>query len=234
MFLLFAALTVLSVLFSFGMGDADPFERSEIDDLLLDINDHKDAVVASVAFAIVTDAVLGFAVAAGLYLAFRRRDRLLALIGFASIVAASAGFMASDAGRFTLFFLAEDFDRGGPEGVGPGNALTLEVARAVGISSGLADLIAATAFGFALIAFGALIAWSPAGNGATPPRWLGWIAVLSGIAFFLTWLLAVTEDAFVIFIAAGLGALIFFVVLGAWLLLQAPDEGPAGAPPLPP
>jgi len=224
--LLFALLTVLSVVLSFGMGDADPIEKEEIAELLTNINDNEAAVVGSVALAVATDAILGFVVAVGLYLTFRGRDRVLALIGFASVIAAGAGFMASDAGRLAMVFLADDFVNGGPEGVGANSAVILEVARAVGITAGLAEQIAATAFGFALLAFGALIAWSPVGTAAAPPRWLGWIAAISGVAFILSWLIAVTESAFVLFIVAGLGALIFFVVLGAWLLARPPeDEG---------
>ncbi|OGO49790.1 MAG: hypothetical protein A2148_07360 [Chloroflexi bacterium RBG_16_68_14] len=174
--LLLALGIILSVATSLPITDADPLERGEVEDLLVDIQDNQELFGLNHAIEIIIDSVVGIAAAGVLYLVFRSRNRTLALFGFAFLLAGQVAFVASDAGSLTLLFLADDFSLGGAGGLAPGDAAVVEVARAVAISSGLADQMGFTSLSVGLIAVGLLISWAPAGAGPVPPRWLGWLA----------------------------------------------------------
>lgn len=58
----------------------------------------------------------------------------------------------------------------------------------------------------------------PRGN---PPRWLGGLAVVSGLATLLGWLYLVdTLTGGVILTIGIVGTLLFLIILGVWLLIQ--------------
>ncbi|HZP26821.1 MAG TPA: hypothetical protein VFB90_07215 [Dehalococcoidia bacterium] len=225
--LLTAIATVLVIVFGMN-SDADPFKKTEIDDFLRDIDDNRKAMVFGLAVDVVIHSGLGLALAGLLYLLFRGRDRLLALFGFGFLLAAFIASIASGAINAALILVAHDFVKGGPGGMAAGDPAILEVGRALAVSSILVDQSSLTAFGLAVLSFGALITWAPLGAGANPPRWLGWFAMLGGLAFVLSWLIAITDAAFVLFIVGGLASLIWMVVLGVWLL-RTPDAAPQTA-----
>ncbi len=232
--LLLALGIILSIVFSLGITDADPFERDEVEEFLSDINDNEGLAIAATIVDVATDAAIGIAAAACLYLVFRERNRLLALFGFALIVGGSIAFMAGDAASVPLIVLAQDFvEKGGPGSIAAGDDVILQTARAVAIWSFVIDQIAITAIGVGLIAFGSLIAWTPAGAGPVPPRWLGGLAVFAGLVTILSWIGAASNDVgFVLFIVGGIATLLFLIVLGGWLLMQ-PEAGEASPAPSP-
>ncbi len=232
--LLLALGIILSIVFSLGITDADPFERDEVEEFLSDINDNEGLAIAATIADVATDAAIGIVAAAGLYLVFRERNRLLALFGFALIFGGSIAFMAGDAASVPLIFLAQDFvEKGGPGGIAAGDDVILQTARAVAIWSFVIDQIAVTAIGVGLISFGSLIAWTPAGAGPVPPRWLGGLAVFAGLVTILSWIGAASEDVgFVLFIVGGIATLLFLISLGIWLLMQ-PEAGEASPAPSP-
>ncbi|MBI1885075.1 MAG: DUF4386 family protein [Chloroflexi bacterium] len=222
--LLLAAALILTIAFSFGVTDANVFERDEVEEFLTDINGNEALFVLATALSIAVDAVIGLAAGAALYVLFRDRSRILALFGFAFILANGIAFLASDASNFVMLKLAEDFvEKGGPAGIGAGDAVILEVARAVGIFGAMTAQVSFTALSAGLITFGVIIAWAPAGA-VTPPWPFGWLAVASGILGLFTWLITVTDGAFGLIIAHALLTLAWLILLGPWLLLRAPEE----------
>jgi hypothetical protein len=232
--LLLALGIILSIVFSLGITDADPFERDEVAEFLGDFNDNEGLAIATTIADIATDAAIGIVAAAMLYAVFRERNRLLALLGFALILGGSIAFMAADAATVSLIILAQDFvEKGGPGGIAAGDDVILETARAVAIWSFVIDQIAFTAIGVGLISLGVLIAWTPAGAGLVPPRWLGGPAVIAGLATILSWIGTASEDVgFVLFIVGGIATLLFLITLGIWLLMQ-PEAGEARPAPAP-
>lgn len=223
------ALAVSMVLwFIFGtiVSDVDLFKRDKIDDLLVDIEDNKWAVVVRLISGITGHAGFGVAAAAALYLLLRDRSRRYALFGFASILAAQAAFLIGDAGENTMVNLASDFAEGGPEGFDAGDPAILRDARSIGILLSSAQIVGFTSLSLGLIAFGVIIGWAPSGA-VNPPAWLGWIGVIAGVGGILSWLIVTGEWAGIFFAINGLGTLIFLVVLGGWLLMRPEDAGTA-------
>lgn len=224
--LLLALCLLLSVLFFGAVSDANPFERDEIDDLLVDIDDNQGLAIVSFIFAIFVDSIFGIAAAAGLYLLLRDRSRPYALAGLVFLLAASAASIAGDGGDVALINLASDFAEGGPEGVDAGDASILEIARTVAIFSSVSGQIAFTALNVGILAFAAIIGWAPSGA-VNPPRWIAWIAVVSGVAGLLSWFIVLGDWAFVFFIISGIATLIWLAALGGWLLMSSEETASA-------
>jgi hypothetical protein len=229
--ILMALSLILTIGLSIPIGDANSLDREEIRDFLTDIEDSRGFAIASTATSITLNAFLGVLGAAALYLVFRSRDRVLAIAGFAGILAGTIGIMASDAFNGTMIFLARDFAVGGVEGVPAESEVILQTARTVAILSAMAFQLGLTALSLGLLVFGTLIAFSRA-TGIVPPRWLGFLAIVAGLAGVLAWFIALTEAAFVFFIIGLIGMLLWLLLLGYWLLTRAPAGGeaePAGA-----
>lgn len=220
-----AVCTLLTFIFTVVTSDVDAFERDKIDDLLVDIEDNKATAILALIFSILGDAVFGIAAVAGLYFLLRDRSRLYALFGLLFILAGSVAFLVGDAGNNTMINLASDFAEGGPEGFDAGDPAILRDARSVAILVSSAQILGGTAISLGVIAFGVIIGWAPLGA-VNPPRWLGWLAVVTGVGGILGWLIVLTEAAFVFFIISGLGSLIWLAVLGGWLLTSA-EETPS-------
>lgn len=227
--LLLAALAIIAlVLETVALGDADPMARGDIEDALRDINDNEAVYFLGTAVDI-ADEVVVLAAAALLYLVFRDRSRALALFGAFGLVAAGVAFLAADTAELTVGLLAADFvEEGGAGGIAAGDPVILQSARAVAAFEGLADLIGLTTLAFGVLALGSLLAWAPDAE-ANPPRWLGGLAVLSGLALLLTWIVAAAEAVGITLSLIGLiGSLLWLVILGGWLLIQ-PERGEARA-----
>ncbi len=230
--LLLALGIILSIVFSSGVTDADPFERDQVEEFLRDINGNEASAILATIAELATDAI-GIVAAVGLYLVFRERNRLLALSGFALIFGGNIAFIAADAATVPLIFLAQDFvEKGGAGGIAAGDDVILEIARAIAIWSIVVEITAFTAIGAGVLAFGSLIAWTPAGAGANPPRWIGWLAVLAGVTTVPVWLIAASDVFFFLFIVGGIALLLFLISLGIWLLMQ-PEAGEASPAPPP-
>ncbi len=226
LFLVFPALIVVSlILGAIAVGGTVDPDRDGIEGSLEDINDNEALYLLSLAFDTASN-VVSIALAAAFYILFRGRDRLLALLTFGGLIAASATFMFADVGGFTLHRLADDLAEGGAGGAG--DAEVLELARAVAWMVDYSVAVSFSLLGASLIALGALIALSPASGGVTTaastvPRWVGWLVAAGGIAALLVWLAAIQEDLFVIAGVGTLVALVGMLALGVWLLRAAEE-----------
>jgi len=232
--LLASAVIIDAVLETAILGDADPFDRGDTEGILLDINDNESLFFIGSGIAVVADGFALLATAGMLWLVFRDRSPVLAVLGLVGLMAASAAFLISDAGYVTTALLAADFvEEGGPAGIPAGDPATLQAARAVMAFSALADLLGLLVLALGLIAFGSVVAWAPEGA-VNPPRWLGFLGIASSVALLSTWTIVFEE--YVGWTAGGigiLGTLLFVLILGGWLLSR-PDEGrvPAASKPL--
>jgi hypothetical protein len=227
-----AVLIVLAVciLFSFIFGiaasDVDPAERAMIDDLLVDIEDNRDAAILSLILSVI-DGVLGAIAAAAMYLLFRDRSRLFALLGLTFLLVAQAPFVISDISNLTLIHLASDFAEGGPEGIDAGSPAILGDARAVALIGDTGQILGISLLGLSILVFGAIIGWAPAGA-VNPPRWLGWLAATAGVAGVLAWLIFLGDFTGIFFAINGFSTLIWLLVFGFWLLTR--DQATSGEP----
>jgi len=222
---------IISVAADIGTTEKDPFERDEVAEFLTDIHDNREVAIVGTAADVVTDAALSIVAAAALYLVFRERSRVLAMFTFALILGGSVAFMAADAAQVSLIVLAEDFaEKGGAGGIPAGDESILEIARALALWAFTIEQVAFTAIGVGLISLGVLIAWTSAGAGPAPPRWLGGLGVFAGLAVVFSWIGAATDIGIVLFIIGALAMLLFLIILGVWLLFMAPEDGqPAAA-----
>jgi hypothetical protein len=224
--LLLVTLAIVNiVLVTLAVGDADPTKRGDIEEILRDINGNEALFFLGSAFSIATDAVALLVVGALLFLVFRDRSPLLALLGFAGLVGSGVAFLAADAANLTVAVLAADFvQEGGPAGIAAGDPVILQSARAVAAFSGFIDPIGSTTLGLALLSIGALIAWAPNGE-VNPPRWLGALGLLAGLGNALTWVFLVAEAVGIVLLTiAIIATLLLLVILGVWLLIQPEQE----------
>ncbi|GAB4323725.1 MAG: hypothetical protein Kow0010_05230 [Dehalococcoidia bacterium] len=226
--LVFAALVVVSIALDLGTTDANPLARGDTETMLRDIDDNRTMFVLVTVGNMATDAVATLALAAVLYLLFRDRSQTLALFAAFGLVAGGIGFVTTDAATSTLAYLAADFvDEGGPGGIGAGDPVILQAARTVGTFSMLSALAAFTSVGFGIVAVGTLVAVAP--EGATnPPRWLGALAIVSGLVAGGSWVATANFDVGMAILFIGMaGMIVFLVVLGGWLLFRGePAEAP--------
>jgi len=217
--LLLSIAIIVSVVASMGISENDPFMRSEIKGYLQDIAGHNTEAICGLIASILADSVLGILAAVTLFTLFRDRAPALATAALVLIVAAAAAFMVADGLTAAVINVANDFSEGGPEGVAAGSPQILEVGRAMAIAQGDAEQIGWTALSAGFLLFGAIIAWAPAGA-VNPPRWLGIVSVIAGVAGFLTWIMVAGDAAFVFFIIGGLAQLVVLIGLGIWLLMR--------------
>lgn len=222
--LLLAICQFAAVLLTVGVSDADFTKKDEAAKFLTDINDNQELWAFSGVFNLAVDSMLGVAAAAALYLLFRPRDRILAVFGLTFVLGGSVAFIAGDGAHIVLLFVADDFANGGAGGIAAGAVEILEIGRIMAIFSAVVIQAGLTTLALGHLAFGSLISFSPTGKGANPPRWMGWPAIIAGIAWILSWLGFVSDVGFVIFIIGGIASLVWLLLLGGWLLFMAPED----------
>jgi hypothetical protein len=224
--LLLAALIVVNiVLITAVLGDAEPAKRGDIEGILSDIHDNKALYFSGVGFSVVADAVVLPVAAALLYLVFRARSRALALVGLVTLLAASVAFLVEDSMSLTAALLSDDFAAdGGAGGIAAGDPVILQSARTLGVFSEAIGLVASMPIALALLSLGYLTAHAPYAE-VNPPRWVGILAIVAGVALILSWIGTASEDVGLVVITIGyIGALLWFAILGGWLLLQPEQE----------
>jgi hypothetical protein len=223
--ILLAVCLVLALVLSLSVGDADVFKREEVEQAVLDLHDNRGLWIASNAVFISLDAVVALVVAPLLYLLFRDRARLLSLIVLVAFIGQSAVSAVVDSVDASLVVLASDYVEGGP-GLDAGDAVMLEIARTMAVATSVLGQTSFTMLGLALVALGLLIALAPEGA-VNPPRWLGWVSVVAGVAAWLAWGIVLTEAAFVFFPIQALSSLVLLIGLGIHLLRLEPTAAPA-------
>ncbi len=231
--LLLVAALIVNVACSFSISEKSPFERDEVQKFLTDVNDSETEAIGTIASSVVIDGFLGPLAGVAVFLLFRERQRLLAATFLGFILVGAAVSLIADALSITTLSVAKDFVDGGAGNIAAGDTTTLEVGRAVGITQFALMQAGFSAISVAILALGAVISFTPE-RGVVPPRWTGWLLVLSGVAGLLSWAVVVADFAFVFFIIGGLAQLIGLAGLGVWLLRSRDSERAmmtgAGAP----
>jgi hypothetical protein len=222
--ILLAVCVVLAIFLSFGVGDSDVFNRDEVEQAVRDLHDNRGLWIASNAAFILLDAIIGLLVAPLLYLIFRDRSRLLALIVLVAFIAQSAVAAVVDSVDASLVVLASDYVEGGV-GLDPGDPAMLEIARTMGVATAVLGQTSFTMLGLALVALGLLIATAPEGA-VNPPRWLGWVGVVAGVAAWLAWFIVLSDAGFVFFPIQLIASLILLIGLGVHLLRRGESPAP--------
>ena len=223
-----AVLTIVIVALTIFAGeseDVDPFDEDEAAEFLETVNDDEDTIIAGAAVGILNDAVFIPLVAVAFFILFRDRSPFLATAAMIGLAVAAAISLFVDGSNILLTIIASDFVEGGPEGVEPGEPGTLQLGRYIGMTTLIFFNVAISSAGLGLLAIGLLLVGAPEGI-VNPPRWMGWVAIISGAAAGLAWLVVAAEPFFVFFPIQGLSMLVFLIGLGVWLL-RRPDLQPA-------
>lgn len=198
-------------------GDTDPFDDEKVAEFLRDVDDENEIFAVGAAASIANDGFLLPAFAVLGFLLFRDRSRLLATLFVIGLAVGTASALVADGSNLLLIGAAEDFVKGGPNGIDAGDPSLLTTARVLGMMSYAFFNIAFTPFGLALISLGVLLARAPDGA-INPPRWIGWVAMIMGVSAILAWLVLAADPFFVFFPINLLSTLIFALGLGGWLI----------------
>jgi hypothetical protein len=151
---------------------------------------------------------------------------LLATTFLVAFIGSAVLSCVADSLNGSTLVLARDFTHGGV-GLNAGDPTILEITRTIASVSALVGGFGGTMLAIAFVCFGWLIAKAPAGM-LNPPRPIGWIIVIDGIASLAGWAQFATDAAFLAFIVFALATLIFTVWLGIWLILRS-NEPPVSA-----
>jgi len=167
---------------------------------------NRDLYLASAVINLISNVLL-LALAALLYLTLSRREPALLLVGTCVLVASASVWVVSSAAGLALLSI---IDSHSGEGTVPLQAMaasgpTIELIREV---TGKASFTLAA---LALLAIGAAISWR-----GMVPRWLGWLAVATGLLMLFIW----SDDAALLHRVGGAGYLLWLWLLGGWLLLK--------------
>jgi hypothetical protein len=213
-----AVLTIISVvLMGVSTSDKSPFEKEEVPEFLTDVNDNEGLLAASGAVGIVNDGVFVITIGVALFILFRDRNPFLATLSMSAIVVAAAISLVVDISNILLTSIADDYVNGGPEGVAAGDPSTLELGRYVGMITFAFVNLLFTPVAVAFIALGTLLVGAPEGI-VNPPKWIGWVAIIAGLASALAWLVVAAEPFFVFFPIQLIATVVLLVSLGIWLL----------------
>lgn len=154
------------------------------------------------------------AIGAALYVTFRSYERFLSLLGAFGFLAAGVSFMLSMAAGLAFTELASEF--GDASGVEADQIVP--AARAVALASDWSLLAGFAFFGLGLLALGILIV-----RRRPLPRWLGWLAAISGV------LTAVGGPTWFLLILGLLLSFVWLIVAGGWLAWRGTSEAGAAA-----
>ena len=205
--LLLAFLAAIIVAASTSAG-IDTYEE-DFHESIQEVVDNNGRFWTSTAF-LGLSSVLAVALGAVMYVTFSPHERTLALLGAFGFLLVGAALMVGTFTAEALGDLASDYKRTH----GPSPEIIAIAARPLSnmaenmMFSGIAALPA-----LGMLAFGALIVWSRA-----VPRWLGWLAIASGIlapVVFAFWLIGI--------IGVMLG-MIWLFLMGWWLILRGTKE----------
>ncbi len=197
----------------------EPIDTSidEVRETLVEIADDRDLFVVSISFATFAN-LIAILLAGALYATFRSHDRTLALLGSFGFLAAGVLELSATRGLAGLLALAQDY----VSATGAETDAIVAAARAMGPVATL-GFPGATGIAIGMLAYGALVVRTQA-----VPRLVGWIGIVSGVVIPFGWLAFLEDDLSPILpIGLGLG-LIFFLIVGGWLLARGAKE-PAGA-----
>jgi hypothetical protein len=231
--LVLIAITVCLVL-SIGLGMAvsntDPTSKADTAKMLKDTYDHHAVEVISLFFDVVLDGFLTLLIAPLTFFVFRDRSRLLAYIFFTAFLGSAVLSSVTDGINASVLVLAKDYAHGGA-GLNAGDPAILEISHVLSVVASLVSSWGSTMLAIGFLTLGWLIARAPAGK-VNPPRAIGWIIIVDGIAQLFGWASFVTGAAFLAFIVFGITTLIFTIWLGIWLItnsskLPLPDGAPA-------
>ena len=227
----FIAFALCVIAFIAGQPDFtgdDPFEKTEVAGYLTELEDNQQSTRVAFAFGIAIDAFVVLVVASVTLTLFRDRSHMLAALAFAGLVANGAVSGTADALGIVLTFIADDFVNGGPGSLAAGDPTILEVGRAIGMTQRALTSIQVTSFGVAELAIGALLAFAPAGA-INPPRFFGWISMISGATAIIAWGVVASDVFFVFLIVNSLGTLVLMFGLGGWLVMNRQLAPPLNA-----
>jgi Domain of unknown function (DUF4386) len=225
-----AVCLVLGIGLSIAVSSNDPSSKSDVAKYMKDVYDHRTLFVIDQIFFVTLDSILVLLVGAFVYLVFRDRSHVLALVVLVGHVGAAATGAASDALRVATLVLAKDFVHGGA-GVSAGDNSLVELTHIIGRSNEFLSLMNTSMLGLSFLAMGWLIVKAPEGK-VNPPRAIGWIILVAGLAFALAWTDTFTSVGRVFLIINALATIIFTIWLGSWLIKRSSElPDPIGARP---
>ena len=202
---------IVSVLLDKGVNTHEQgFEQT-----VREIVDHERVFAAGMAARLAASLVLA-GVAVISYLVFRRHNQLFALVGSSLFMLLGVTFLIAAIGSFALLDVSHAYE----DAHGPSSAMVAASARP------LSELVQAAMFvgliGFlplGLLTFGTLISWR-----RVVPRWIGWLAVASGLLMLSIWLSGLTDAFWLVAMVGTLGALVWLLVTGAWMVVRGTQD----------
>jgi hypothetical protein len=157
---------------------------------------------------------------------FWNRDRFLALVGFTGFMLMAALFVVSAAANVGVHSLANNLDAGDTLA---GEQEIFEIARTLTDLGDGTFFLGLIFFAIGLLGFGAMIGIAPVRPPITepvpgpdplltPPKWLGWLAMLAGILYLLGWFALAADIFFVFIIIAFFLTILWYLTFGIWLI----------------
>jgi len=221
---------VLTIGFGMAVSSTDPTSKADTAKMLKDIYDHHTLAVISLLFSVLLDSGLTLVISGLTYLVFRDRSRLLATTFLIAFIGSAVLSSVTDGIDASGLVLAKDYAHGGA-GLDAGAPAILELTHVLKVVSSLVSQWGSTMLAIAFLTLGWLIARAPAGK-VNPPRAIGWVIIVDGIAQLFGWAQFVSAAGFLSFIVFGITTLIFTIWLGIWLItnsskLPLPDGAPA-------
>jgi len=205
-------LLLISLIVTSSVGPEVDTRRSEFSASLVEIPDNQERYWTSIGFGLLSD-LLTISLAGLLYLVLRPHGRSLALVGSFSLLAGAVTLLGFHMSRFGLTYLAEAYIGA----TGP-RADTIEsMARAFARAGDFGAFSALTLIALGLLSFGAVFIRSKA-----LPRYLGGLAVVSGLLLPFFWLSSAVDGIWIVGLVGFAGTLLWQLLLGSWLLLKGP------------
>lgn len=163
--------------------------------------------------------------AALLYVLFRGRNRVLATVVFASLLAAGSVLMVVTMLGFSGHELASNVPSELPSDT---NRLLTSFAEWFAALSAYGTACGYTVGAIGLAAIGAVVVGSPMSGGATAagstiPSWIGWLAIVSGVVVLSVWLAVINGSLLPLTMVGVALTLITELSLAGWMLRGAGD-----------